>query len=162
MGAILTDPAGMAALLPRDAALVGLDQGARTIGVAVSDSRRQMASPLTTIRRGKRLTADLEALLGLARDRHAAGFVLGLPRNMDGSEGPRCDSVRSFARSLARLTDLPILLWDERLTTSAAQSVLEAAGTSARRRREVIDQVAAAHILEDAMQALAGNGTGTA
>ncbi|RMF40834.1 MAG: Holliday junction resolvase RuvX [Alphaproteobacteria bacterium] len=128
-------------------ALMGLDLGARTIGIAVSDIRQKIVTPLKTLRR-TRFTRDAEELLALARDRQVSGFVLGLPLNMDGSEGPRCDATRSFARSLARMTDLPILLWDERLSTAAAEETLRAAGLSHRRRAEVIDHVAAAHILQ--------------
>ncbi|MEM8740605.1 MAG: Holliday junction resolvase RuvX [Pseudomonadota bacterium] len=143
----------------RDAApsgvLMGLDLGSKTIGIAVSDVERRLAAPLTTLRRAARLTPDLERLLALAEARAARGFVLGLPRNMDGSEGARCDSTRSFARNLARRTALPILLWDERLTTAAAEDGLNAAGVPKKRRANVIDQVAAAHILEAALAGMA-------
>ncbi|GIX12906.1 MAG: putative pre-16S rRNA nuclease [Paracoccaceae bacterium] len=151
---ILTRAAELAPLLPEGAPLIGLDHGTRMIGVAVSDSRRSIASPLTTLRRSRRLTPDLQAIEALAAARGAAAFVLGLPRNMDGSEGARCDSVRSFARSLARISPRPILLWDERLSTVAAHAVLDATDARADRRRRLVDRLAAAHILADALEAL--------
>lgn len=135
-------------------ALAGLDLGTRTIGVAVSDGQRRVASPLTTIRRRK-FTLDSAALLELAAARDIGGLVLGLPRNMDGSEGPRAQSTRAFARNLARLTDLPIAFWDERLSTVAAERALLEADTSRRRRAEVIDHVAAGYILQGALDRLA-------
>jgi putative Holliday junction resolvase len=144
---ILPDAGAFAAALPPDRALVGLDLGTRTIGVAVSDTRRRVASPLETVRR-TRFGSDAARLLALADARAAAGFVLGLPRNMDGSEGPRAQSVRAFARNLAALTELPITFWDERLSTVAAERALLEADTSRRRRAEVIDHVAAGYILQ--------------
>ncbi|WP_371169761.1 Holliday junction resolvase RuvX [Aliiroseovarius sp. 2305UL8-7] len=128
-------------------ALAGLDLGTKTIGVAVSDGFRQVSTPLETIKR-KKFTADADRLLEIATDRQLGGLVLGLPRNMDGSEGPRCQSTRAFARNLARLTDLPITFWDERLSTVAAERALLEADTSRKRRAEVIDHVAAGYILQ--------------
>jgi putative Holliday junction resolvase len=128
-------------------AIAGLDLGDKTIGVAVSDGLRQVATPLETIRRRK-FTADAERLLEIIRERRLVGLVLGLPFNMDGSEGPRCQSTRAFARNLARLTDLPIGFWDERLSTVAAERALLEADTSRKRRAEVIDHVAAGYILQ--------------
>lgn len=142
-----------AARLPPAGAIAGLDLGTRTIGVAVSDGLRQVASPLMVIRRVK-FTLDAAALLALVRDRALAGLILGLPRNMDGSEGPRAQSTRAFARNLERLTDLPIGFWDERLSTVAAERALLEADTSRRRRAEVIDQVAAGYILQGAVDRL--------
>lgn len=142
-----------AAALPRVGGLAGLDLGTKTIGVAVSDGLRQVASPLTVIRRQK-FTLDAEALLALVKERTLAGLILGLPRNMDGSEGPRAQSTRAFARNLSRLTDLPIGFWDERLSTVAAERALLEADTSRRRRAEVIDQVAAGYILQGALDRL--------
>lgn len=142
-----------AAALPRAAALAGLDLGDKTIGVAVSDSLRQVASPLQTIRRVK-FTADAEALLALVAARRIGGLILGLPRNMDGSEGPRAQSTRAFARNLSRLCDLPIGFWDERLSTVAAERALLEADTSRKRRSEVIDHVAAGYILQGALDRL--------
>nr|WP_281501905.1 Holliday junction resolvase RuvX [Aliiroseovarius sp. F20344] len=128
-------------------ALAGLDLGTKTIGVAVSDSFRQVATPLETIKR-KKFTLDAERLLEIAKERQLGGLVLGLPRNMDGSEGPRCQSTRAFARNLEKLTDLPITFWDERLSTVAAERALLEADTSRKRRAEVIDHVAAGYILQ--------------
>ena len=142
-----------AAALPPMAALAGLDFGEKTIGVAVSDRLRSVATPLTTIRRTK-FDADAAALLKIVADRQIGGLVLGLPRNMDGSEGPRCQSTRAFARNLARLTDLPIGFWDERLSTVAAERALLEADTSRKRRSEVIDHVAAGYILQGLLDRL--------
>lgn len=142
-----------AAALPRAGAIAGLDLGTKTIGVAVSDGLRQVASPLTVIRRTK-FTADATALLQIAADRGLAGLVLGLPLNMDGTEGPRAQSTRAFARNLERLTPLPLAFWDERLSTVAAERALLETDTSRRRRAEVIDQVAAGYILQGALDRL--------
>ena len=128
-------------------ALIGLDLGTKTIGVAVSDRLLSVASPLETIRR-KKFTEDAHALLAIAAGREVGGIVLGLPRNMDGSEGPRCQSTRAFARNLSALTDLPIGFWDERLSTVAAERALLEADTSRKRRSKVIDHVAAGYILQ--------------
>ena len=130
--------------------LIGLDLGERTIGVALSDRTRSVATPVETIRR-KKFTTDAERLLQILTDREVGGLILGLPRNMDGSEGPRCQSTRAFARNLSRLTDLPIGFWDERLSTVAAERALLEADTSRRRRAEVIDHVAASYILQGAL-----------
>ena len=132
---------------------MGLDLGTRTIGVAVSDTSRRVASPLETIRRTK-FGADAAALLALAEARRIGGLVLGLPRNMDGSEGPRAQATRAFARNLAGLTELPITFWDERLSTVAAERALLEADASRRRRAEVIDQVAAGYILQGLLDRL--------
>ncbi len=140
--------------LPAQGALMGLDLGEKTIGLAVSDMRRSVASPLQTIKRRK-FGLDGAALLEQARARAVVGLVLGLPLNMDGSEGPRCQSTRAFARNLTQLTDLPIGFWDERLSTVAAERALLAADTSRRRRAEVIDHVAAGVILQGALDRLA-------
>jgi putative holliday junction resolvase len=143
-----------AAHLPARGALIGLDLGTKTIGVAVSDPDRRLAAPVTTVLR-KRFGADAEQLLALAAERHAAGFVLGLPINMDGTEGPRAQSTRASARNFAKLTELPIALWDERLSTAAVERALIAADTSRARRKAVIDQHAAAYILQGALDRLA-------
>ena len=129
---------------------MGLDLGTKTIGVAVSDRLLSSASPLHTIRRAK-FSKDAEALLQIIESRDIAAIILGLPRNMDGSEGPRCQSTRAFARNLTRLTDLPIGYWDERLSTVAAERALLEADTSRKRRAEVIDHVAAGYILQGAL-----------
>ncbi|MCV2872967.1 Holliday junction resolvase RuvX [Defluviimonas sp. WL0050] len=139
-----------ASALPRDRALAGLDLGTKTIGVAVSDRRLSVATPLETIKRTK-FTADANALLAICAKREIGGLVLGLPRNMDGTEGPRCQSTRAFARNLERLTDLPITYWDERLSTVAAERALLEADTTRKRRSEVIDHVAAGYILQGAL-----------
>jgi len=136
--------------LPVSGALAGLDFGDKTIGVAVSDLRRQVATPLSTIRRVK-FTDDAAALLLLVTARGIAGLILGLPRNIDGSEGPRAQATRAFARNLSRLTPLPIGFWDERLSTVAAERALLEADTSRKRRSEVIDHVAAGYILQGAL-----------
>jgi len=133
--------------------VLGLDLGTRTIGVAVSDRLLTVASPLQTIRRGK-FGADAERLLEISAGREAAGLVLGLPRNMDGSEGPRCQSTRAFARNLSHLTELPIAFWDERLSTVAAERALLEADATRRRRAEVIDSVAASYILQGILDRL--------
>ena len=142
-----------AAALPRVGGLMGLDLGTKTVGVAVSDGLRQVASPITVLRRVK-FTVDADALLSLLAERNLTGIILGLPRNMDGSEGPRAQSTRAFARNLSALTDLPIGFWDERLSTVAAERALLEADTSRRRRAEVIDQVAAGYILQGALDRL--------
>ncbi len=144
------DIAAFAAALPARHALLGLDLGTKTIGVAVSDPMLSVASPLSTIRRSK-FTADAEAVLAFTRGRAIGGLILGLPYNMDGSEGPRCQSTRAFARNLSRLTGLAIGFWDERLSTVAAERALLEADTSRKRRSEVIDHVAAGFILQGAL-----------
>lgn len=133
--------------------LIGLDLGTKTIGVAASDPDRRVATGVTTVVRTK-FTADAAALLALAAERSATGFVLGLPINMDGSEGPRAQATRAFARNFAKLTELPIALWDERLSTAAVERGLIAADMSRKRRAEVIDQHAAAFILQGALDRL--------
>jgi putative pre-16S rRNA nuclease len=143
-----------AALLPPRGALIGLDLGTKTIGVATSDPDRRLATGVETIARTS-FTADAKRLLALATERKAVGLVLGLPINMDGSEGPRAQSTRAFARNLARLTDLPIALWDERLSTVAVERDLIAADASRKQRAAVIDQHAAAFILQGALDRLA-------
>jgi putative Holliday junction resolvase len=146
----LPDAAG---LLPQRGALIGLDLGSKTIGVASSDPDRRIAAPVETIAR-QRFTGDAQRILELAAERRAVGFVLGLPINMDGSEGPRAQSTRAFARNLAKLTELPIALWDERLSTAAVERELIAADVSRARRKAVIDAHAAAYILQGALDRL--------
>jgi putative pre-16S rRNA nuclease len=142
-----------AALMPERGSLIGLDLGTKTVGVAVSDPDRKLATPVVTIARS-RFAGDAERLLKLAEERRAVGFVLGLPLNMDGSEGPRAQATRAFARNLAKLTALPIALWDERLSTAAVERVLIEADASRRKRKAVIDQHAAAYILQGALDRL--------
>jgi putative pre-16S rRNA nuclease len=140
-------------------ALIGLDLGTKTIGVATSDPDRRLATGVETIARAA-FAADAGRVLALARERRAVGFVLGLPINMDGSEGPRAQSTRAFARNLAKLTELPIALWDERLSTAAVERQLIAADASRKKRAAVIDQHAAAFILQGALDRLARLQTG--
>lgn len=140
--------------LPAMRAIIGLDFGEKTIGVAVSDLLRSVATPLLTIRRVK-FTDDAAQLLKIIEHRNIAGIILGLPRNMDGSEGPRAQATRAFARNLARLTPLPIGYWDERLSTVAATRALLEADTSRKRRNEVIDHVAAGYILQGVLDRMA-------
>jgi putative holliday junction resolvase len=147
----LVDAAGH---LPPRGALLGLDLGSKTIGVAASDPDRRLATPVETIER-KLFAADAKRLLMLAGERRAVGFVLGLPINMDGSEGPRAQSTRAFARNLAKLTALPIALWDERLSTAAVERELITADASRSKRAAVIDAHAASYILQGALDRLA-------
>jgi putative Holliday junction resolvase len=142
-----------APLLPARGALIGLDLGTKTIGVATSDPDRRLATAVETVAR-KAFTADAARLLALAAERRAAGFVLGLPVNMDGTEGPRAQSTRAFARNLAKLTELPIALWDERLSTAAVERELIGADVSRGKRKAVIDQHAAVFILQGALDRL--------
>jgi putative holliday junction resolvase len=139
---------------PAVGALIGLDLGTKTIGVAVSDPARRLATGVETILR-KTFTADAARLLALATERKAVGLVLGLPINMDASEGPRAQSTRAFARNLARLTELPIGLWDERLSTAAVERELIANDVSRAKRAKVIDEHAAIFILQGALDRLA-------
>jgi len=150
---ITDDMAAFAAALPAARAVAGLDFGTKTIGVAVSDRLRSVATPLQTIRRGKFAT-DAATLAALLAAREIAGIVIGLPRNMDGSEGPRCQSTRAFARNLVAVIDLPITFWDERLSTVAAERALLEADTSRAKRAARIDHVAAGYILQGALDRL--------
>jgi putative holliday junction resolvase len=143
-------------LLSARGALIGLDLGTKTIGVAASDPDRRVAAPVETIVR-KQFTLDARRVLDLAAERRAIGFVLGLPINMDGSEGPRAQATRAFARNLAKLTELTIALWDERLSTAAVERALIGADASRAKRKAVIDQHAAAYILQGALDRLARN-----
>jgi putative Holliday junction resolvase len=143
-----------AAHIERRGVLIGLDLGTKTIGVAASDPDRRLATGVETIRR-KNFAMDAARILQLADERRAVGLVLGLPINMDGSAGPRAQSTRAFARNLARLTDRPIALWDERLSTAAVERELIAADVSRAKRAAVIDQHAAAYILQGALDRLA-------
>jgi putative holliday junction resolvase len=134
-------------ILPPAGKLLGLDLGTRTIGVAVSDGMRYSATPLETIRRTK-FTADAGRLLELIAENSAVAIVLGLPLNMDGSEGPRAQSTRAFARNLTQKTHLPLVFWDERLSTSAVTRMLIEADTRRDKRAEVVDKLAASYILQ--------------
>jgi putative Holliday junction resolvase len=142
-----------AALLPARGALIGLDLGTKTIGVAASDPDRRVAAPVETIAR-KRFSLDTQRISTLAAERRAVGYVLGLPVNMDGTEGPRAQATRAFALNFAKLTEMPIALWDERLSTAAVERALIAADASRAKRKSVIDQHAAAYILQGALDRL--------
>ncbi|MCO5131288.1 MAG: Holliday junction resolvase RuvX [Xanthobacteraceae bacterium] len=139
---------------PARGALIGLDLGTKTIGVAVCDPDRRLATGVETVKRTA-FTADAARLIDLAQARRAVGFVLGLPINMDGSEGPRAQSTRAFARNLSRLTDLAVGLWDERLSTAAVERELIAQDASRAKRAKVIDEHAAIFILQGALDRLA-------
>lgn len=140
-------------LLPRHGRLMALDLGEKTIGVAVSDPGHMIATPITTIRRTK-FTEDSKALLKLIDERQVGGLVIGLPLNMDGSEGPRCQSVRQFANNLAKIRDMPMTFWDERLSTVAVTRDMISADLSRAKRAKVVDQSAAAFILQGALDSL--------
>ncbi|HVU30198.1 MAG TPA: Holliday junction resolvase RuvX [Sphingomicrobium sp.] len=153
---ITKDTAEFARALPEMGKLVGLDVGTKTIGIAVCDSGWHFAGPLETIRR-TRFTKDLEALRRIIEHELAPGLVVGLPLNMDGTDSPRTQSVRAFARNLDPL-GLPILLWDERWSTQAVERAMIDADVSRARRAEKVDALAAAHILQGAIDALANLG----
>lgn len=153
-GGVHPDITDFAARLPRAGAIAGLDLGTKTIGVAVSDGMRSVASPLTTIKRRK-FTTDAAALVEILQARAITGLILGLPVNMDGTEGPRCQSTRAFARNLSALWPHPIGFWDERLSTVAAERALLESDASRRRRAAVIDHVAAGFILQGALDRMA-------
>lgn len=142
------------AALPPIGSLVGLDLGSKTIGIAICDPARMVASPIETIMR-KKFTPDAARMLEVAASRKCVGIVLGLPVNMDGSEGPRVQSTRAFARSLSGVTDLPIGFWDERLSTAAVERMLISFDASRKRRDEIVDKLAAAYILQGALDRIA-------
>jgi len=146
-------PVNPLATLPPSGKLLGLDLGTKTIGVAISDGMRYSATPLETIRRSK-FTADAERLKVLIAENQAVGVVLGLPLNMDGSEGPRAQSTRAFARNLSKLIHIPIAFWDERLSTSAVTRTLIEADVRRDKRAEVVDKLAASYILQGALERL--------
>ncbi len=151
------DIAELPAAVPKGAPVMGLDLGEKTIGVAVSDVGLMIATPIHLLRK-TRFTDDAEALLALMQARDAGGLVIGLPINMDGTEGPRCQSARAFARNLLRLRpDLPIAFWDERLSTAAVNRMLiDEADVTRHRRKELVDKAAAAWILQGALDRLRG------
>ncbi|MFN4355224.1 Holliday junction resolvase RuvX [Parvibaculum sp.] len=132
---------------------MGVDLGTKTIGLALSDVSRSIASPLETIKRTK-FTADAERLIALAKEHGVVALVFGLPLNMDGTEGPRCQSTRAFVRNLEKLTDLPVVFWDERMSTQAVTRTLLDADASRARRAELVDKMAAAYILQGALDRL--------
>jgi putative Holliday junction resolvase len=144
----------LARALPSEGALMGLDLGTKTIGLAISDLGRRIASPLAVIARTK-FSADVTALLRHMATHRPAALILGLPINMDGSEGPRAQATRAFARNLSQRIDVPIAFWDERLSTVAVTRTLIDADTSRKRRGEVVDKMAAGYILQGALDRLA-------
>jgi putative pre-16S rRNA nuclease len=148
-GAILPLTDFVGALAP-GARLIGIDVGTKTLGLALSDATRNIASALVTLRRS-RLAEDLRRLIELAGEHGAGGFVVGLPLNLDGTTGPRAQATRAFVRNLAKATPLPVFYWDERLSTVAAQRTLLEADLSRKRRAEVVDKVAATLILQGAL-----------
>jgi len=150
-------PAALAAALPRLQRLAALDLGEKTIGIAIGDPGHMVASPLTTIRRTK-FTKDATELLRIADERQIGGLVIGLPLNMDGTEGPRCQSVRQFATNLMQIRDLPIAFWDERMSTMAVTRGMIEADLSRAKRAKVVDQSAAAFILQGALDSLHRSG----
>jgi putative Holliday junction resolvase len=149
----LLDLPAFAAALPARAAILGIDPGEKRIGVAISDLTRLIASPLDTVFRVKS-AADVEALLKLYDGRQCAGFVIGLPLNMDGSSGPAAQSARAFGRNLLAKRDVPLLMWDERLSTAAVTRTLIEGDASRKRRGEVVDKVAASYMLQGALDAM--------
>ncbi len=155
-GSLITDSAAeFAQRLPEGGALLALDLGTKTIGTALCDAGWRVASPGKTLERGK-FGRDREALAALARERGVRGIVIGLPRNMDGSEGPRAQASRAYARNLSEALTLPVLLWDERWSTASAERGLIAQDISRAKRAERIDAAAAAVILQAAIDALTG------
>jgi putative holliday junction resolvase len=155
MGTVNDEPSleTLAPGLPKGARLLGIDLGEKTIGLALSDVGRSIATPLETIRRSK-FTPDAERIRALAARFEVGAIVVGLPLNMDGSEGPRAQATRAFVRNLARLLGLPIVFWDERLSTAAVTRTLLDADASRARRGEVVDKMAAAYILQGALDRL--------
>jgi len=133
--------------------LLGMDPGTKTIGLALSDTTLMIATPMEIIRR-KRFKDDVARIQQIVEEQNVGGFVIGWPVNMDGSEGPRCQSVRAFSENLAKFFDLPQTLWDERLSTSAVERTLLEADSSRAKRKDVIDKMAAAYILQGALHAI--------
>jgi putative holliday junction resolvase len=151
----LTAIADLKAMLPRGKRLLGLDVGTKTIGLALSDTTLTIASPMATLPRVK-FAKDAERIRTIVTEQDVGGFVVGLPINMDGSEGPRCQSVRQFAANLLEKIELPLLFWDERLSTAAVTRTLLEADMSRKRRGETVDKMAAAYILQGALDAARG------
>jgi putative Holliday junction resolvase len=151
---ILGNPAELRAVLRPGERLMGLDVGSKTIGLALSDTRLVIASPLETIRR-RRFRDDMAALLALADQHGVGGLVVGLPLALSGGETPRTQSVRQFARNVLAVRDLPLAFWDERLSTAAVTREMIAADMTRKRRAEIVDRVAAAYILQTCLDATA-------
>ncbi len=154
---ILGSPTDLAAALPRSQRLAALDLGEKTIGIAIGDPGHKVASPLTTIHRTK-FTKDATELLRIMDERQVGGLIIGLPLNMDGTEGPRCQSVRQFAANLMQIRDLPIAFWDERMSTMAVTRGMIEADMTRAKRAKVVDQSAAAFILQGALDSLHRSG----
>ena len=150
---MILDIQGLADRLERRQRLLGLDVGTKTIGLALSDTTLTIATPMETIRR-KKFAGDAERLKAICTEQDVGGLVIGLPVNMDGSEGPRCQSVRQFSRNLSEVVGLPQAFWDERLSTQAVTRTLLEADASRKRRAEVVDKMAAAYILQGALDHL--------
>lgn len=150
LGVTVEDQEQFLALAGDNGRLIGIDAGTKTLGLSLSDVTRTIASPLETIIR-KKFTTDVARLLALVAEHCVSGLVLGLPRNLDGAEGPRCQATRALARNLNKITPLPVFLWDERLTTALAERMLIDADQSRKRRAEVIDKLAATLILQSAL-----------
>ena len=150
---MLVDLEELRSTLEPHARLIGLDLGEKTIGIALSDPQLTVASPLTTRRRSK-FGDDFAALVALMAEHRAGGIVIGLPLNMNGTEGPSAQSARAFARNFATRSDLPVLLWDERLSTAAVTRALLSADASRKRRAVLVDKLAAAYLLQGALDAL--------
>ena len=148
------DPQAFLAAAPEKSALLGLDLGTKTIGIACSDVTRTIATPMETIRRSK-FKKDLAALLTIIDERQIGGVVMGLPINMDGTEGPRAQSTRAFVRNVLKEVDLPFIFWDERLSTAAVTRTLLEADSSRAKRAEVVDKMAASYILQGFLDRIA-------
>jgi putative holliday junction resolvase len=153
---ILDNPSGLSEAVPAGMRLMGLDVGTKTIGLALSDTRKVIATPLETIRR-RRLRDDMRRLLALVDAHGVGGLVIGLPLTLAGGEGPRTQSVRQFARNLLAHRDLPIVFWDERLSTAAVTREMIAHDMTRRRRAQIVDRVAAAYILQGFLDFLGRN-----
>jgi putative Holliday junction resolvase len=149
----LIDPAQLKSMLAPGARLLGLDLGEKTIGLALSDTGLMIATPLQTLKRGK-FSVDAVTLAALITEHGVGGLVVGLPLNMDGSEGPAVQSARAFVRNFSAKSEIPIVMWDERLSTAAVTRTLIDADASRKRRKEVVDKMAAAYILQGALDAL--------
>ncbi len=152
-GNTILTPEELAARLQPGQRLMGLDLGEKTIGIALSDGLRMTATPVETLRRRK-FTPDARYIIDMAERENVAAFVIGLPVNMDGSMGPRVQSTKAFARNLARMTDIPVVLWDERLSTAAVERTLLEADMSRAKRAQVVDKLAAAWILQGLLDRL--------
>jgi len=149
----ITTPVALKSLLGPRQRILGMDPGTKTVGLALSDITLIVATPLETLKRTK-FKNDVARIQEIVEKENVGGFVIGWPINMDGSEGPRCQSVRAFCENLAKVIDLPQLLWDERLSTAAVERTLIEADSSRSRRKQVVDKMAAAYILQGALHAL--------